>query len=120
MSIKANTFTIGVAEMGMKAITGVGFQPDAVIICAAFSPAGGPVAAGSIGMGNVANQGVHGASDQPFESHDDIVILARDDLGSALVASLVSLDPDGFTINITTNAIGSPYKFRFIAMKSAA
>lgn len=97
---------------GNKAVTGVGFTPKLVRFTVLF-PANATVAAGAFGAMTTSDQFYSAWSTQPSASN----VAARNSSTSAcigwvpantstpsLLATYVSMDSDGFTINVTSAA----------------
>ncbi len=119
-------------SVGAKAITGVGFQPDAVLLMgpAATSTCILPCQGASYlryGVGYASSPSTAVNSDFFFDestlvssSYQRPGDIAADLSGTSLAAEalLQSLDPDGFTLNYTTDTASSRYQF-FVALKGA-
>lgn len=107
------------AGTGSHAVTGVGFQPDFILVFSAAIIVSSILDVhirNSLGFATASNQAVIGLSTADSESTMDtrrtersgnlIAITALASNGYNQLASLTSLDSDGFTLNFSTNTIG--------------
>lgn len=129
---KVGTFANN-ATVGTQAITGVGFQPKAIIIWTAATGASGTFSGhqyASIGLATSAtNQYAFGMAEADGQATPNSrrsfsnakVIYTHNTAGSGLWfdAALVSMDADGFTLNFLTQAFGS-MNFHYLAIGGAA
>src|SRR3990167_9374864 len=127
LSAKAGVFTLNTTT-GNQAITGVGFQPDVVLFIPSNLTADGIQAHARVGFGAGSSSTARGAISandedgvEPSDStryHTDAEVLNQLALGEQTIlyeADLVSLDSDGFTINIST-APASGVKVAYLAL----
>ena len=127
---KLGTITTPVST-GDDAHTGVGFQPDGLILYAPVNSTSAPPVTlnqsndGSIGWASATNQAVTGyraanaaatSSTVGRQRTDQIFAWPTDDTGGFIDASLVSLDSDGFTLNWPTATAAANYYF-YVAIK---
>src|SRR5215467_2320173 len=104
VSTKAGSFAANTVT-GNQAVTGVGFQPKAVLLFSTGATATGDVAPAAIsGTYNIgfATDSTHRAALSLFDTgygHSNAAIQYLADQGSPPVADFVSMDAGGFTIN---------------------
>lgn len=123
MAVSTFTGLFSVAATGSQAITGVGFQPKAVII---WHHGGGGSQYWALGMAtgssnefavsSFSQSGV-GTCNAFTAGRTDATIQLRDSGTTFTLADLTSLDSDGFTLNVTTAA--SSQDFGFFAIGGA-
>lgn len=109
-SKRGGGFKIGVIpsatlnSTGNKSITGVGFKPKLVRFTVLEST--GPYIGFSVGAmdgdGNQYSASTGSGTSQRRISSDDYAITRSNDTATTLQAEYVSMDADGFTINVTT------------------
>lgn len=117
---------------GSTGITGVGFQPDCVIFLGAFSTADNLSTYGSLFTGaatgssnqwtqsNITETARSTMDTWQFYSHDSCISIQQSSTGVLCYqASLTSMDSDGFTINETTDTIGT-IPIYYLALKGGS
>lgn len=124
--IKTGTFSIAPDYIGPVVVAGVGFQPDVVLIKSGAIGGAGMSSGFSNGVIDGVNQrACHSAMGPPpgLVPHAggtiNFCIDFNDGAGGSLAATQVSLDPDGFTLNVTSNGgLAMIDDFEYIAMKT--
>ena len=115
--------------LGNQVISGVGFQPKALIVYACMSTAAGfrdhafpavgfatsPTERGSVSTWSEAGL----ATSNSARSMAERLIATTYGDATALEAELVSFDADGFTVNWVKNGLGGSYIFNYIAIGGA-
>ena len=128
LSAKASNFALNTST-GNQAVTGVGFQPEAVLFFGSMNTADGVVvdfnlvigaATSSTARGHVSinEEDAQGTSDssRTIFTNSCLRMLSPGSASTYLViADFVSMDSDGFTINIST-APGSAYRIGYLAL----
>lgn len=127
LDAKVDVFTLNTST-GNQSVSGVGFQPKVVFFFASPLTTDGIAVDFNISMGvgmSSSKRGVIGFNDEDGVANTDVtrciantrVIQLLDPGRTTIIcdADFVSLDSDGFTINITT-APGSAYQVNFLAL----
>lgn len=120
MSVELHTGTFALSATGSNPVTGVGFQPKAIIVW--LHTAGGSLF-WSLGMATdsthewavsgFSGSGV-GTANAFASGRTDATVIARDNTTVYALADLTSLDSDGFTLNVTT--ISGTQTFAYLAI----
>ncbi len=128
LSTKAGNFALNTST-GNQAVTGIGFQPEIVLLFGSMNTADGVVvdfnlvigaatsstARGHVSINDEDGQGTSDSSRTIF-TNSCLRMLAPGSASSYLViADFVSMNADGFTINIST-APGSAYRIGYLAL----
>lgn len=125
--VKAGTFTID-AGTGSTPVTGVGFQPDALLLGTAWQTAAtyNGAVAHSLGMADAGSMyGLHrrvadlAAAADTWGSAKSTAVLHRQTTAGVeeAIVTRTSLDADGFTLNRTTNTLGASNPGYYLALK---
>jgi len=120
---------------GLQAVTGLGFQPDVIIMFASsiwasypaevqdfimtLGFANGPLTANQYAMGSIARDGTNPILATRSHKTGEVFRMATSTSGYFMTASLISLDVDGFTIDWTNHATIANIYVDFIAIKGS-
>lgn len=131
LDAKVITFATGTGT-GTLAVTGVGFQPKALIFLGSFRTSVGQAAGANINMGFATGSSARGClsgyaagSADPTETYhrpsDVLCYAAINSSGSnRLTLDLVSLDSDGFTVDRLTNNDSADYQVTVLCLGGAS
>ena len=125
--IKSGTFPVAVGYTGPVVVTGVGFQPDVVIVRSGRLVGAGNVEGFCAGQFDAADKRASYASADKVLGSGAMasgsrwsLFIYEDSSGAKVSSTLTSMDADGFTLNIAfNNGMTTIEDFHFIAMKSA-
>jgi hypothetical protein len=127
-NVDANFFVANTST-GEQSITGVGFQPDALIFISTSSNADPPATAalGHICVGYATSSAERGvvvgksrngfsvADTERYQQTDECIAIVKFDGGARAEADFVSMDADGFTINRGVADVA--WRIGFLALK---
>lgn len=127
MQVKKGTFTLDTVT-GQKVITGVGFTPDLVLLMGVRVSSVGVAGSYAASMGAMAGDGTQGAVGWSGDDNVNPSNTARgmsstrclyimDGNGTNnLVMAYVSMDADGFTVNVDSTAVANSILIEYIAL----
>lgn len=127
LSVKAGSEPLRTTA-GSQSVTGVGFQPKAILFVCGFRTATGEHAGAYLSWGvatGASNEwAVNGSSDngaangqtQQTARADRICIINNTSGTTVLAVEFTSMDSDGFTINVITNTAASAYLLQYFCI----